>query len=200
MNANSLARQLEAAKLRFASLQRRAGEVDQPPRVLHDALRELEAAIEELRVSHGELQNQSKVIGAHREELRLERARYLALLNGTPQPLVVTNAATAILESNRPAAELLNISTKYLKGKPLSVFAAEDRPSFLRSVAAALEDGATRSWKMRLRPRERSVVDVIAHVKRIEVATSDGAVLQWILAPEINGQASLNGVDGDEAG
>jgi PAS domain S-box-containing protein len=155
-------------------------------------LRELGEALDELRASHEQIRDQCDAIAAHSAQIQSERARYLALLDGTPQPLLVTDAGTAILEANRPAADLLNISTKYLKGKPLSVFAAEDRAGFLQSVASAIQDSGVRSWKMRLRPRERSVVEVVVHVKRIEAVMSDGAALQWILAPEIDGEAFLS--------
>jgi hypothetical protein len=88
---------------------------------------------------------------------------------------VVTRADTTITEANHATAELLNVSQRFLPGKTLSVFVCEDRTRFLQDVARIAANSESAELTLRLRPREKAPLDVMAKVR-------GGDSLRWVLA------------------
>jgi PAS domain S-box-containing protein len=108
--------------------------------------------------------------------LTAQYEKYWELFNEMPQPYVVTKADTTITEANEAAAELFNVSQRFLCGKTLSLFVCENRTGFLQAVDRTAELGLAEPTEMtmRIRPRERGAIDVAARVR-------GGKSLRWVL-------------------
>lgn len=138
------------------------------------ALHELERALEEVRVAQEQIiENRGRMEGMQ-QELTQQYRKYWELFDEMPQAYVVTRPDTTITEANKAAAELLNVSQRFLVGKTLSVFVCENRSSFLEESSGATA-GSRLDLKFRLRPRERAPMDVSAQV------TAGEDSLRWIL-------------------
>jgi PAS domain-containing protein len=180
VSINSIELQLATALQRFNTLQRRVdADPGQSSTLLSRALHELERALEEVRVAQEQLlENQ-----AHLEDVQVELAqqyeKYWQLFDDMPQPYVVTGADSTIAEANKAAAELLNVSQRFLVGKPLSVFICQERGRFLEEAARAAAGAAAIELTVKLRPRERAPIDVAVTV------SGGSSSLRWILRPKL---------------
>jgi PAS domain-containing protein len=175
VSLNSLELQLATAMQRFNTLQRRVdAESGESTSLMSRALHELERALEEVRVAQDQLiDNRSRMEQLH-EELAQQYRKYADLFDEMPQPYIVTRSDTTIIEANKAAAEFLNVSPRFLVGKALSVFVCENRTQFLQDCAQP--DALTSTeLKVRIRPRERAPIDVIATVR------GRPGSLRWVL-------------------
>jgi two-component system sensor histidine kinase VicK len=177
---DSLELQLASALQRFSTLQRRAEGEAQVPKLLARALQDLERALEEVKVAQEQI-----IENRHRmEQLQADLARqyqkYWQLFDDMPQAYVVTRPDSAILEVNKAASDLFNVSQRFLVGKTLSVFVCEERGRFLTETARAAATDATAEMTLRIRPRERAPLEVKARL-----TGSDGS-LRWILQPVVS--------------
>ena len=168
---------LASALQRFNALQRRAEAHRDPAALLTKTFAELGSALEELRVAQDQLVEQRGHMERLQSQLQQQDERYWQLFDEMPNAYVVTNAETVITEVNRAAAQLFNVSQRFLVNKALSVFVCEDRARFLRNAAAVAAEGGERNLNVRLRPRERAPLSVIAHVG------GDAGGLRWVLRP-----------------
>lgn len=172
---DSLELQLAAALQRLNALQRRAATNREPAAVLDKALSELGTALEQLRAAQGQLiESRNQIEELHRQ-LRLQTDRYWRLFDAMPEPCVVTRSDSTITEVNKAAARLLNVSQRFLVGKPLSVFVCANRAEVLAGASRAAADGQALDITLRLRPRERAPLTVRGSV------TGDAGPVRWIL-------------------
>jgi PAS domain S-box-containing protein len=182
--ASILRSQLPKARLRLIALQRLRS--SPPPdghaSTLPDALEELERAFDELDV----MCSHSRELLEHRARLEADqertRRRYQALFDGAPEPYIMTDLDGIILEVNTAASDLLHVSPRWLRSKPLDLY-VEDRRQFaeaLARLAGIYVFGEPMS--LTIRPRERARVSVEARVKRFE-GDSGRAELWWVLQP-----------------
>lgn len=179
MSINSIELQLATALQRFNTLQRRVdADPGQSSTLLSRALHELERALEEVRVAQEQLLENRGRLEEVQAELAQQYEKYWQLFDDMPQPYVVTGADSTIAEANKSAAELLNVSQRFLIGKPLSVFICQDRGRFLEEAARAVTDPAPIELSVKLRPRERAPIDVAVTV------SGGGSVLRWVLRPK----------------
>lgn len=190
MSIDSLELQLASAVQRFNSLQRRAASAREPGTLLTRSLHELGEVIEEVRVAQEQLVDQRVRMESVQEELRRQNARYWQLFDEIPQPYVVTRADSTIVEVNKAAAELLNVSQRFLAGKALSVFVCEDRNGFLTRIAELVSQRSESQFNLKMRPRERAPLSVKA------VARADEASVRWQFRnepslPELGSESSM---------
>ncbi|MBI5115305.1 PAS domain S-box protein, partial [Candidatus Poribacteria bacterium] len=116
-------------------------------------LDELSTALEELQAAQEELHQKSEEIVSTHHAAEQERLRYQELFEFAPGGYLVTDSSGTILEANRQAASLLNITPESLCGKPLSVFIAKDeRAIFFSRFSELAHGGGTREWETRLQP------------------------------------------------
>jgi PAS domain-containing protein len=162
---------------RFNTLKRRAESPKEPATLLARSLEELSTALEEVRVAHEQIIENRARIEQLQEELRQQAARYWQLFDEIPQPYVVTRPDSTILEVNKAASALFNVSQRFLVGKTLSVFVCEERGRFLNDIARFASEGRSGELSFKLRPRERAPLDVTATVG------GDLAGLRWVLRP-----------------
>ncbi|HEY9781565.1 MAG TPA: PAS domain-containing protein, partial [Leptolyngbyaceae cyanobacterium] len=78
------------------------------------ALEELKVALEELHVASEEMKQQNEELKIARTIAEIERQRYHELFELAPDGYIVTDDAGIIREANRAAANLLNLSPKFL--------------------------------------------------------------------------------------
>src|SRR4051812_11971591 len=111
------------------------------------------------------------------QALRRQNERYWQLVDELPQPYVVTKPDSTIVEVNKAAAELFNVSQRFLVGKTLSVFVCENRSDFLTESMRVAREARSQEFGFKLRPRERAPIDVTARV------SGDASALRWVLRP-----------------
>lgn len=177
MAVDPLELRLVAALQRFQALQRQAETRRDTGPVLTRALAELSTALEELRLAEERLSEQRRRIEQLQAELRDQQTKYWELFDEMPDPSLVTEPDTTIVEVNRAAVDLLNVSQRYLVGKTLSVFVCEDRARVLGESGRLAQEQDAAELPLKLRPRERAPVALRARVRR------DGTRLRWVLRP-----------------
>jgi PAS domain-containing protein len=181
-NVSVVRRQIPDARLRLSMLQRRSSALSETEsRVVPDAMDELERALHELDVTcvHSqELLEKQALVEAEHERTR---SRYYALFNGAPEPYIMTTLEGVILEVNTAASELLHVSTRWLRNKPLDLY-VEERQLFGETLARQNDSFAfSDPIELTIRPRERARIGVIARVKRFEGSEGEPE-LWWVLA------------------
>ena len=181
---DSLELQLASAQQRLATLQRRASTEGAESKLLPRALKEAENLLEELRVAQEQLVETRRRLEDFQAELTKQYERYWEIFDEMPDAYVVTKADSSIVEANRAAAELFNVSQRFLIGKPLSVFVCQDRSGFLKALESLGDQARPSELTFRLRPRERAPLDVAATIR------TDGASIRWIVRP-VEARASL---------
>jgi PAS domain S-box-containing protein len=180
VSVDSLHLQITSALNRLSQLQRRASQLpNEPPKVLLQALSELEQALEELRIAQQHLIEQRDEIEALHSALEQERQKYYRFFDDAPDAYLVTSPQAHIIEANRAAAELLNISQRFLVGKNLSVFICSDRNRMLTQAQQLAESGGAADWVFSLRPRERAPFRVA--VRAIVADDTPERSLRWML-------------------
>jgi len=180
MTLDSLELQLASALQRYNALQRRADARREPAAVLAKTLAELGTALEEVRVAQEQLIESRAHIERLQDELRREADKYWRLFDSMPDAYVVTRPDSTILEVNRAAAQLFNVSQRFLVGKTLSVFVCEDRTRFLVATERAAAQDGPHDMTLKLRPRERAPLSVEARV-----SGGDSQTLRWLLRPAV---------------
>ena len=177
MSVDSLELQLVSAQQRLATLQRRASAESGESKLLPRALKEAENLLEELRVAQEQLVEARHRIEDIQGELTKQYEKYWELFDEMPDAYLVTKADSSIVEANRAAAELFNVSQRFLIGKPLSVFVCQDRSGFLKTLESMSEHTLATELPFRLRPRERAPLNVSATVR------ADGVSIRWVVRP-----------------
>jgi PAS domain S-box-containing protein len=177
VSVDALALQLASAQQRFATLQRRASAETTESKLLPRVLKEAENLLEVLRVAQEQLVEARERLDSVQGELTKQYEKYWELFDAMPDAYVVTKQDSSILEANRAAAELFNVSQRFLVGKTLSVFVCQDRSAFLRALQSLSEDTRPKELSFRLRPRERAPFDVAATVR------VDAGSIRWVVKP-----------------
>ena len=126
-----------------------------------------------------ELRQQNEELEVARASLEVERQRYRDLFQFAPNGYMVTDAAGTIREANRVAALLLRVEPRFLTGKPVLSFVAEDaRPAFRAELNQLRTADRIGEWEARLQPRDgppASVGPVIRGASRGAPAAAPGA-------------------------
>jgi len=169
--------QLAAAMQRYHALQRRAETHHDSSSILAKAFAELDTAFEALRVAQEQLIENRARMERLQSDLQRQSERYWQLFDEMPDAYVVTKDSTAIVDVNKAAARLFNVSQRFLVGKTLSVFVCEDRAQFLGTAARLANEGGLHEMIVKLRPRERAPLAVRARV------TGDREGLRWVFQP-----------------
>ncbi|MEH1842635.1 MAG: EAL domain-containing protein [Nostoc sp.] len=108
-------------------------------------------AFEQLHIAMEELLTASEELEVTRAAAEKERQRYQDLFEFAPEGYLVTNTVGTIQEANDAAATLLGVHQKYLVGKPLVVFIAQqDRKSFMLQMNNFQQ---LLKWEINLQPR-----------------------------------------------
>jgi len=107
-------------------------------------------AFEELHTAVEELLTASEQLDVTRAAVEKERQRYQELFEFAPDGYLVTDTAGKIQEANRAAATLLCVRQKYLAGKLLIVFIAQQDRQFFSSQMNNSQESL--DWEINVQP------------------------------------------------
>ncbi|MEH2415681.1 putative bifunctional diguanylate cyclase/phosphodiesterase [Nostoc sp.] len=169
MNVDGFSQQIEKLRSQVEGLlQWNATKPNSQEEIVIEAFEKLNIAMEELLIASEELEETRGVV-------EKERQRYQDLFEFAPDGYLVTDSAGTIQEANHAAATLLGVQQKYLVGKPLIVFIAqEDHQSFSSQIKNLQE---LLNWEINLQPRRGTPFP--ASVKASAVYDLEGKQLGW---------------------
>ena len=156
MNVDTFAQQIQFMQGRLHNLYQGASASAQlQPDLLPLAFKELGIVSEELQVAVEELQQQNLELAFVQTALETERQRYQELFEFAPYGYLMTDTAGTIQEANHAAGNLLNVSQRFLVGKPLLVFVAEEeRQNFHAQLLQLQALEQVKDWQILLCPRD----------------------------------------------
>ncbi len=132
---------------------------EKPPRtrgLLPQALEELQSSMEELRVADEEMRVQNDELAHGRLRLEAERQRYQDLFDFAPDGYLVTDLDGVILEANRAASRLLNISLRFLRKRSLGTLVVlPDLTKFQTRLQELAKPSAETAAELTVRLRRR---------------------------------------------
>ncbi|WP_392530873.1 EAL domain-containing protein [Nostoc sp. C117] len=137
-------------------------------KIITEAFEELHTTVEELLIVSQELE-------VTQAALEKERQRYQDLFELAPDGYLVTNTAGTIQEANHAAAILLGVHQKYLVGKPLIVFIAQEDHQLFSSQIKNLQQ--LLNWEVSLQPKGRTPFP--ASIKASGVYDLEGKHIGW---------------------
>ncbi len=169
MNVDRFSQQIEKLRSQIQGLLQCDGsKPNLQQEIIIEAFEELNTAMEELLTASEELE-------VTRAAVEKERQRYQDLFEFAPDGYLVTNTTGKIQEANHAAATLLGVRQKYLVGKPLILFIAQqDRQTFSSQMSDLQE---LLNWEINLQPR--SGTPFPASVKASAVYDLEGKQLGW---------------------
>ncbi|HAA29517.1 MAG TPA: hypothetical protein DCE56_19755 [Cyanobacteria bacterium UBA8553] len=187
--------QLLSSRRRLEELWQRADKLQNPPtdltsqtdqipeqqqELLRESLEEFSFSLEELQVLVEELHVQNEELTNSRTALEAERQRYKELFDLVPDGYLVTTLEGTILEANQTAAQLLNVSHKYLVGKPFIVFvAAEERRKFYYQLSQLRRGESIKNWQVKIQSRRDACLTVAFTVTPVHNQQEQVVNLRW---------------------
>lgn len=175
--------QIAAADARVSGLRARDGAQPSHPGTLESALSELDVAFEELHTAEEELRAQNDELTSTRYQVEAERHRYRELFENAPLAYLVTDAAGVIREANRAGCELLCRPARYLRGKPLAIFAPQQERGAIRNLISEVMDGASgaRRADVILSPTHGRPFNAQLVAERISGDAASLATIRWMV-------------------
>lgn len=184
--------EVEALAVRFDRLSDRvaSSESDDALAIALDAVGELQATLEALRVSQEELAVQNDALLESRRHLEGEHDRYRSLFLNAPVAYVVTDVRGVISTANRAAIALLNVDERFLLGKPLVTFVVPSHRTEMRQrMLAVAETSEPRHGDWDVQPRRLPPLPATFDVAMMRSATGPDALL-WLIQ-DLTREASL---------
>ncbi|MBE8971185.1 GAF domain-containing protein [Nostocales cyanobacterium LEGE 12452] len=176
MNVDDFSQQVETLRSRVTGLvQRTASEPYSQQELTAEAFEELQITLEELKIASEELQ-------ATRIVVEKERQRYQELFDFAPDAYLVTDRFGTILEANRAASIHLNVSQRFLIGKPLLTFIAQsDHQAFFNYLTQLQQLDRGGEWEVCLQPRKKICFDVALTVVTVRNEINQPVALRWLM-------------------
>lgn len=166
MNVDKFAKQVYMRLESICQLENTQAQI--PQELLPIALTNLGIISEELQVTVDELQRQNEELIATRTALEVQLRRYRELFNFASDGYIITDNSGKIEEANRAAAKLFNVPQRFLVGKPLIIFVAENERQALYSKLMQLQQGEQAlEWTASLCPRDSEPLKVGLTVTKI---------------------------------
>ena len=144
--------------------------------IAKDCLDVCDGMLEELAASEEECLRLRQIASS-------ERARWERLFEALPVACVLTDAAGVIAGANRAAALLFNVACSRLRGQMLLYFAI-DRAGLFEALGARGGESGPMRLRLRIRPREKAMIEVEALVADHPEFGADGRL--WFLMPSTN--------------
>ncbi|MBN8565017.1 MAG: PAS domain-containing protein [Leptolyngbya sp. UWPOB_LEPTO1] len=176
-----IADQLDTIDERFNQIHEAVNQSDSSD-TFSDYLKALSEALSELKVLEQEVCRQNQQLFETRHALDIERQRYQELFEFAPDGYLITNKHGEIQEANRAAAELFNIERKYMIGKFLMKFVAEEQRDVFRSLLVQLQSvDQVREWEMVFVTQDRQRFEAALTIVAVKTSRRDTVALRWIL-------------------
>ncbi|MEH2430702.1 MAG: ATP-binding protein [Nostoc sp.] len=176
MNVDDFSQQVETLRSRVTGLvQRTTSEPYSQQEITAEAFEELQITLEELKIASEELQ-------ATRIVIEKERQRYQELFHFAPDGYLVTDTFGIILEANHAATIQINVSQRFLTGKPLLTFIAQsDHQAFFNYLTQLQQLDRGEEWEVCLQPREKICFDVAFTVVTVRNEKGKPVALRWLM-------------------
>ncbi|KJH70540.1 PAS domain-containing protein [Aliterella atlantica] len=172
MNLNSFVKQVESVHLRLDELYKDASVSSETMSadLLPIAFKELGVVSEELQVAIEELQRQNEDLQISQALLTAQSLRYQELFESAPESYLLTDGEGKIQEANKLVATLLNVSQRFLIGKPLSVFVAEEDMKTFYSKLNQLcsSEQVQQKWNLQIAPRNLKPFEATLTVAKVK--------------------------------
>lgn len=169
MNLDHFSKQVEGLNVRLEDLYKGVKtNLPIPLEIMPTAFKELGVVSEELQVALEELQQQNEELRLARIALEVQRQRYQELFEFAPNAYLVTDEQGIIQEANYIAASVFNVSQRFLIGKPLVLFIAEEKRQAFHVQLTGLQQGEnTTKWHLRLLPRNLQPINADLLISKI---------------------------------
>ncbi|HEY9876290.1 MAG TPA: PAS domain-containing protein, partial [Candidatus Obscuribacterales bacterium] len=155
---------------------------EQELEIIAQTFEELCITLEELQIANEELCKQNEELSLAHEAVEAERQRYLDLFEFAPDGYLVTDMDGAILEANRAAGTLLNVSQQFLVGKPLVIFVAkEDRLAFNSHLHQSHQGDWIRDWEIVVEPRQGKAFKATLTVATVRDREGSLVARRWLM-------------------
>ena len=147
-----------------------------------ESFEELEIALEELYTAEEELKAQNEELAITRAVLEEERHRYHDLFEFAPDGYLVTDEAALIQEVNLVAAGMLNVSQRFLIGKPLiNYIPQQERRAFRYRLNQLCQVDSLQEWEIRVSPRGGVDFDAAVTVSTVLDSRGNSTSWRWLL-------------------
>jgi PAS domain S-box-containing protein len=155
LNLDSFTKQVEGINIRLEDLYKGVNaNLPISLEIMPTVFKELGVVSEELQVALEELQQQNEELRLTQIALEVQKQRYQELFEFAPNAYLVTDEQGTIQEANCTAANIFNVSQRFLIGKPLVLFIAEEkRQAFHVKLTELQQSKETARWHLRLLPR-----------------------------------------------
>ena len=181
MPKKPFAAKISATQRQLRSLQAEAGRLPDPE-TFAARLGDLQTQLEELEVTHTELEQQNEELLETREEMERQRHRYRHLFEEAPFGYLVTDLQGSVVEANRAAGALVGVPQELLSGKPLTLlFGLESRNAFFDLFSRVRAGEAVGEMEVRLKPRQREPFAALLTGIRDPEVQEGKPRLQWTL-------------------
>lgn len=161
---------------------------------LKESLEDLSLSLQDLQIAVEELRQQNEELAESRMLVDAERRRYQELFDFAPDGYLVTTQEGTILEANKTAAQLLNVSSGRLVGKPLVVCVTpEERRNFYSQLRQLQSGKSIKNWQVQLRRWRGSCFEASFTVTPVRGSQGKVVGLRWQmqdLTPTQNGSST----------
>ena len=150
--------------------------------LLDVAFETMNSTLEELRVAEEEMRQQNEALASAHVALDTWRRHYEDLFESAPDSYLVTDMNGIVREANQKAADMLGLSKRFLKGKPLATFVPEEaRSDFRAFLSDRSRSPGTAEREMRLTPRKSVPIEVSITVSVVRDALGHPQSLRWLV-------------------
>jgi PAS domain S-box-containing protein len=151
-----------------------------PYDLLPEAFKELYTTSKMVQLAVEELQEQNEELLQTRNLLETQRQHYQYLFEFAPTAYLLSNPQGIIQESNRAAAELLNISQNFLVGKPIINFISQQQhQNFYKQLIQISKSEQEQEIFATIKPRHQQKFNASLKVKVIHHQHDKTPTLYW---------------------
>lgn len=177
-----LIQQLETVDQRVNQLFQTVDQAPSPDASFSEYLSALSNALEELKTIEEEVCQQNQQLLEARQALEAEQQRYQELFEFAPDGYLITDNHGRIQEANRVAVELLKIEKKYIVGKTLVNFVAQEHRNVFRSLLLQLQSiDQVREWEIRLVAQDGTRFEAALTTVAVKTESGETIALRWLL-------------------
>lgn len=153
------------------------------PEVYNSLINDLFANVDEMLHHENQLEQNLDTLVISLEQMSAQRQRYKNLFDFSPDAYIITNQSGTIQEVNHAAAELLNVSIRFLINKPLTSYVQDiDQLNFLKQVTAMQQASKPSQWETRMLVRGRPQIDVLMVAEGIAILGSEErGEIRWLI-------------------
>ncbi|MEQ8465255.1 PAS domain-containing protein [Coleofasciculus sp. E1-EBD-02] len=200
MDLKQFIQQLDALQGRLEQLYHCVNTSNGKSHLLPSAFKELGMASEELQVAMEELLAQAEESAAMHVKLAAERQRYQHLFQFLPHAYLETDTNGKIIEANQAAANLMNVSQRFLVGKPLDIFFPKsDRRKFPAKLIQIQQRNIQQEWIVQIQPRQGEPLEATLTVSPYCDLDNQPIRLHWIVQDIRDRQSMLRGDNGNDS-